>query len=164
MGHQGATGLSTFFQFWCYVTPILGAIIADQYLGKYNTIVIFCGVYIVGLLVLTLTSIPAALDHGAGLGGFIVAVIVIGLGTGGIKSNVAPLIADQYKRRQMVIGHDDKTGERVIIDPAITIQRIYMICKCKLEIQNTSSMLTFFSLLVHQHWFPCSAPNPIHGT
>ncbi|KAH7408402.1 di/tri peptide transporter 2 [Phaeosphaeria sp. MPI-PUGE-AT-0046c] len=127
MGHQGATGLSTFFQFWCYVTPILGAIIADQYLGKYNTIVIFCIVYMVGLLILTCTSIPAALDHGAGLAGFIVAIIVIGLGTGGIKSNVAPLIADQYKRRQMVIGHDDKTGEKVIIDPAITIQRIYMV-------------------------------------
>ncbi|KAH3989776.1 di/tri peptide transporter 2 [Parastagonospora nodorum] len=127
MGHRGATGLSTFFQFWCYVTPILGAIIADQYLGKYNTIVIFCGVYMVGLLILTCTSIPAALDHGAGLGGFIVAIIVIGLGTGGIKSNVAPLIADQYKRRRMVIGHDDKTGEKVIIDPAITIQRIYMV-------------------------------------
>lgn len=127
MGHQGATGLSTFFQFWCYVTPILGAIIADQYLGKYNTIVIFCGVYMVGLLILTCTSIPAALDHGAGLGGFVVAIVVIGLGTGGIKSNVAPLIADQYKRRQMVIGHDDKTGEKVIIDPAITIQRIYMV-------------------------------------
>ncbi|KAF1832365.1 PTR2-domain-containing protein [Decorospora gaudefroyi] len=127
MGHQGATGLSTFFQFWCYVTPILGAVIADQYLGKYNTILIFCLVYIVGLLILTLTSLPTALDHGAGLGGFVVAIIVIGLGTGGIKSNVAPLIADQYKRRQMVIGHDDKTGERVIIDPAITISRIYMI-------------------------------------
>jgi POT family proton-dependent oligopeptide transporter len=131
MGHQGATGLSTFFQFWCYVTPILGAVIADQYLGKYNTIVIFCGVYMVGLLILTCTAIPAALDHGAGLAGFIVAIIVIGLGTGGIKSNVAPLIADQYKRRQMVIGHDDKTGERVIIDPTITIQRIYMIFYCK---------------------------------
>lgn len=81
----------------------------------------------VGLLILTCTSIPTALDHGAGLGGFIVAIIVIGLGTGGIKSNVAPLIADQYKRRQMVIGHDDKTGEKVIIDPSITIQRIYMV-------------------------------------
>jgi POT family proton-dependent oligopeptide transporter len=49
LGHKGATGLSTFFQFWCYVTPILGAIIADQYLGKYNTIVIFCMVRIIML-------------------------------------------------------------------------------------------------------------------
>ncbi|KAF2132509.1 PTR2-domain-containing protein [Dothidotthia symphoricarpi CBS 119687] len=142
MGHKGATGLSTFFQFWCYVTPILGAIIADQYLGKYNTIVIFCGVYILGLLILTCTSIPGALEHGAGLGGFVAALIVIGLGTGGIKSNVAPLIADQYKRRQMVIGTDKKTGERVIIDPAITIQRIYMIFYWCINIGSLSLIAT----------------------
>jgi POT family proton-dependent oligopeptide transporter len=144
MGHKGSTGLNTFFQFWCYgtslygifttfglthlpVTPIFGAIIADQYLGKYNTILLFSFVYIAGLLILVTTSIPSALEHGAGLGGFIVAIIVIGIGTGGIKSNVAPLIADQYRRRQMVVGNDPKTGEKVIIDPAITIQRIYMV-------------------------------------
>ncbi|KAF2198123.1 di/tri peptide transporter 2 [Delitschia confertaspora ATCC 74209] len=127
MGPQGATGLTVFFQFWCYVTPILGAIIADQYLGKYNTILVFCFIYMAGLLILTLTSLPGSLANGAGLGGFIAAMIIIGLGTGGIKSNVAPLIADQYKRRQMAISHDPKTGERVIIDPAITIQRIYMV-------------------------------------
>ncbi|RHZ53723.1 peptide MFS transporter [Aspergillus thermomutatus] len=126
LGHQGATGLTTFFQFWCYVTPILGAIIADQYLGKYKTIVLFCGVYLVGLLILVCTSIPTALEHGAGLGGFVVAILVIGLGTGGIKSNVAPLIADQYKRKKMAVS-TTKKGERVIIDPALTIQRIYMI-------------------------------------
>ncbi|GIK04271.1 hypothetical protein Aspvir_008350 [Aspergillus viridinutans] len=126
LGHQGATGLTTFFQFWCYVTPILGAIIADQYLGKYKTIVLFCGVYLVGLLILVCTSIPSALEHGAGLGGFVVAILVIGLGTGGIKSNVAPLIADQYKRKKMAVS-TTKKGERVIIDPALTIQRIYMI-------------------------------------
>ncbi|KAJ5389049.1 uncharacterized protein N7496_000117 [Penicillium cataractarum] len=126
MGHQGATGLTTFFQFWCYVTPILGAIVADQYLGKYKTIVLFCGVYLVGLLILVCTSIPTALEHGAGMGGFIVAILVIGLGTGGIKSNVAPLIADQYKRKKMAL-LTTKKGERVIIDPALTIQRIYMI-------------------------------------
>jgi POT family proton-dependent oligopeptide transporter len=108
------------------VTPILGAIIADQYLGKYKTIVLFCGVYLVGLLILVCTSIPTALEHGAGLGGFIVAILVIGLGTGGIKSNVAPLIADQYKRKKMAVS-TTKKGERVIIDPALTIQRIYMI-------------------------------------
>lgn len=108
------------------MTPIFGAIIADQYLGKYKTIVLFCFVYIVGLLVLLLTSLPVSLEHGAGLGGFIVAVLVIGLGTGGIKSNVAPLIADQYRRKLMEIKVTPK-GERVIIDPAVTIQRIYMI-------------------------------------
>jgi POT family proton-dependent oligopeptide transporter len=127
MGHKGATGLSTFFQFWCYVTPIFGAIIADQYLGKYNTILVFCFVYLAGLLILTFTSIPGALQHGAGLGGFVVSIIIIGLGTGGIKSNVAPLIADQYKRRQMAVSTDKKTREKIILDPAITIQRIYMV-------------------------------------
>jgi len=29
----------------CTVTPILGAIISDQYLGKYKTILIFCVIY-----------------------------------------------------------------------------------------------------------------------
>lgn len=95
-----------------------------------------------GLLILTCTSIPAALDHGAGLGGFVAAVIVIGLGTGGIKSNVAPLIADQYRRRQMVIGHDNKTGERIIIDPAITIQRIYMIFYWCINVGSLSGLAT----------------------
>ncbi|KAF2801839.1 PTR2-domain-containing protein [Mytilinidion resinicola] len=142
MGQKGATGLGTFFQFWCYVTPIIGAIIADQYLGKYKTILYFCFVYIIGLLILTLTSLPIALQHGAGLGGFIAAIIIIGLGTGGIKSNVAPLIADQYKRRQMVIGTDPKNGERVIIDPAITIQRIYMIFYLCINIGSLSLLGT----------------------
>jgi POT family proton-dependent oligopeptide transporter len=126
MGQKGATGLSTFFQFFCYITPILGAIVADQYLGRYKAIVLFCCVYIVGLLILFLTSLPVALEHGAGLGGFITALIIIGVGTGGIKSNVAPLIADQYTRKKMAV-QTLKTGERVILDPAITYQRIYMI-------------------------------------
>lgn len=60
------------------------------------------------------------------MGGFATAVVIIGIGTGGIKSNVAPLIADQYKRRQLAVS-TTKTGERVILSPALTIQRIYMI-------------------------------------
>ncbi|KAI5301955.1 hypothetical protein KEM56_001189 [Ascosphaera pollenicola] len=141
MGHQGATGLTTFFQFWCYVTPIFGAIIADQYLGKYNTILIHCIIYMVGLLVLVCTSIPKSLEHGAGLGGFIVAIIIIGIGTGGIKSNVSPLIADQYGRRRMAIGRN-KQGERVVIDPAVTIQRIYMIFYGCINIGSLSLLAT----------------------
>jgi POT family proton-dependent oligopeptide transporter len=151
MGHQGATGLTTFFQFWCYVTPIIGAIVADQYLGKYKTIVLFCGVYLVGLLILVCTSIPSALEHGAGMGGFIVAILVIGLGTGGIKSNVAPLIADQYKRKKMALT-TTKKGERVIIDPALTIQRIYMIFYGCINLGSLSLLATPYMELYIGFW------------
>lgn len=40
MGQQAATGLGTFFSFWCYVTPLIGAYVADTYWGRYNTIMI----------------------------------------------------------------------------------------------------------------------------
>ena len=123
LGQSSATGLNQFFQFWCYVTPILGAIIADQYLGRYNTILYFAMVYIVGLIILFCTSLPGAIEHGAALGGLITAMIVIGLGTGGIKSNVSPLIAEQYRGTRQTI-RVEKSGERVIVDPAVTIQRI----------------------------------------
>lgn len=53
-------------------------------------------------------------------------MIIIGLGTGGIKSNVSPLIAEQYRGTKQTI-RVLKSGERVIVDPAATIQRIYMV-------------------------------------
>lgn len=34
LGQQAATGLGTFFSFWCYVTPLLGAWLADTYFGR----------------------------------------------------------------------------------------------------------------------------------
>ena len=106
----------------------MGAIISDQYLGKYNTIFYFAWVYLCGVLILFLTSLPTAIEHGAALGGVIVAMIVIGLGTGGIKSNVSPLIAEQYRNTKQKV-RVLKSGEKVIIDPGATIQRIYMVSR-----------------------------------
>ncbi|GAB7326886.1 hypothetical protein MBLNU13_g10807t1 [Cladosporium sp. NU13] len=143
LGHQGATGLNLFFQWFCYVTPILGAIIADQYLGKYNTILIFAGVYWIGLLILWASALPASIAGGHALGGYIAAIIIIGFGTGGIKSNIAPLIADQYQRRTMAI-KTQKSGERTIIDPAITYQRIYMVFYWCINLGSLSLIATPF--------------------
>lgn len=184
LGHQGATGLNTFFQFFCYrtcqvidksakprlankpsaVTPILGAIIADQYLGKYKTILIFCGVYWVGLLILWTTSLPSSVQGGSALGGYVAAIIVIGFGTGGIKSNIAPLIADQYQRRKMAI-KVQKSGERTIIDPAITYQRIYMIFYwCRLSAGETFCYhISLIILYRYQPRIAISSGHSIHG-
>ncbi|GAB7347471.1 hypothetical protein MBLNU459_g4384t1 [Dothideomycetes sp. NU459] len=141
LDQEGATGLTNFFSFWCYVTPIIGAIVADQYLGKYWTIFYFSIVYMVGSLILFLTSLPVAIENGAALGGLITAMIVIGLGTGGIKSNVSPLIAEQYSNTKAVV-KTLPSGERVIIDPAATIQRIYMIFYLMINIGSLSSIAT----------------------
>lgn len=123
------------------VTPIFGAIVADQYLGRFKAICYFAVVYMIGLLVLVLTSLPVSLQNGAGLGGYIAAILIIGVGTGGIKSNVSPLIADQYTRKRMAIKVLE-TGERVIVDPAVTIQRIYLIFYWCINIGSLSLLAT----------------------
>jgi proton-dependent oligopeptide transporter, POT family len=140
LGQQGATGLGNFFQFWCYVTPILGAIVADQYLGRYKTIIVFACIYACGQLILVTSSIPSAsrITHTVGL---IIAMIVIGIGTGGIKSNVSALIVEQYtntKRYIKVL----KNGERVIVDPTVTIQRMYTWFYWAINIGGLSSLAT----------------------
>lgn len=123
------------------VTPLLGAIVADQWLGRYKAICAFAVVYMVGLLVLMLSSLPISLQHGHGLGGYIAAILIIGVGTGGIKSNVSPLIADQYTRKSMAI-KVLPNGERVIIDPAVTIQGIYLIFYWCINIGSLSLLAT----------------------
>jgi POT family proton-dependent oligopeptide transporter len=89
-----------------------------------------------------LTSLPVSLNHGAGLGGFITAILIIGIGTGGIKCNVSPLIADQYRRKKIAVKTLPKTRERVLIDPAVTIQRIYLVFYCCINVGALSLLAT----------------------
>ncbi|KAJ2159573.1 peptide transporter ptr2 [Coemansia sp. RSA 552] len=123
-GQHLATGLSNFFQFWCYLTPILGAIVADQWLGKFKTILLFSFIYIVGDLILTLTALPDSIRHGGALPGLVIAMITIGLGTGGIKSNVSPMVAEQYGRYRPFV-RKQKGGKEVVIDRDLTVQSIF---------------------------------------
>ncbi|KAJ2903881.1 peptide transporter ptr2, partial [Coemansia aciculifera] len=123
-GKQMATGLINFFQFFCYICPIFGAIVADQWLGKYKTILVFACIYLVGNLILTLTSIPASIRAGGALPGLVVSMIIIGLGTGGIKPNVSPMVAEQYTRTRPFVRRL-KSGKEVLIDRDATIQSMF---------------------------------------
>lgn len=98
---------------------------SDQYLGKFKTITLALGIYIVGLIILVGTSTPAGIENGAAYGGLITAMVVIGLGTGGIKANVTPMCAEQYQNAKPVL-RVLKTGEKVVVDPELTVQRLFM--------------------------------------
>ena len=80
LGQSRATALSCLFQFWCYATSIIGAIVADVWLGRYHAILLFACIYLCGLVIIFTTSLPASLDNGAGFGGLVTAMIVLGLG------------------------------------------------------------------------------------
>ncbi|RHZ83474.1 hypothetical protein Glove_92g42 [Diversispora epigaea] len=156
-GQQVATALSYFFQFFCYITPILGAILADKYFGRYKTIVIFSLIYVLGLIILTVTAIPPAIKAHYSLPGLIVAMVIIGLGTGGIKPNVSPLSADQYAKTQSFI-KILKSGERVIVDPQITLQSIFHYFYLAINIGSLSVVLTTNLEKYFSYWLTFLVP------
>ncbi|KAJ4383315.1 hypothetical protein N0V86_001360 [Didymella sp. IMI 355093] len=141
LSQSRATALSNFFQFWCYVTPILGAVVADQYLGRYLTIKYFSIIYMTGIAVLFATSLPWSIERGAAFPGLLTAMVIIGLGTGGIKSNVSPLIAEQVRSTSAFV-ETRKDGKQVIVDPEITVQRIYMIYYMCINVGSISAIAT----------------------
>jgi len=49
----------------------------------------------------------------------------MGFGTGMFKANISPLVAEQYKRTKLFVV-TTSSGERVIVDPSLTVLRVYM--------------------------------------
>uniref|UniRef100_A0A8C6KVZ9 Solute carrier family 15 member 1 n=1 Tax=Nothobranchius furzeri TaxID=105023 RepID=A0A8C6KVZ9_NOTFU len=93
----------------CYLTPILGAIIADSWLGKFKTIIYLSIVYAVGQVVMAVSAIhditdtnkdgvPDSMTFHVALS--MVGLILIALGTGGIKPCVAAFGGDQFDEDQ----------------------------------------------------------------
>ncbi|GAV74476.1 PTR2 domain-containing protein [Cephalotus follicularis] len=91
----------------CYITPLIGAFIADAYLGRYKTIACFSVVYIFGMTLLALSASIPGLKPTCNADGTcnattnqtavcFVALYLIALGTGGIKPCVSSYGADQF--------------------------------------------------------------------
>ncbi|ETV93186.1 hypothetical protein H310_12790 [Aphanomyces invadans] len=81
-----------------YMSPLMGAYIADEKWGRYRTITTFGVLYLVGDALLATAAHPSVLArHDVAECIFIVGLFVcIGFGTGAIKSNVITLGADQF--------------------------------------------------------------------
>uniref|UniRef100_A0A8B9M2W7 Solute carrier family 15 member 1 n=1 Tax=Accipiter nisus TaxID=211598 RepID=A0A8B9M2W7_9AVES len=93
----------------CYLTPILGALVADSWLGKFKTIVSLSIVYTIGQAIMSVSSINDLTDHNRD--GFpdnvsvhialsMIGLILIALGTGGIKPCVSAFGGDQFEDHQ----------------------------------------------------------------
>ena len=87
MSDEDAKGWYHLFVSAVYFTPLLGAILADVWWGKYKTILLLSLVYCGGHLALALDDTRLGLALGLGL---------IALGAGGIKPCVSAHVGDQF--------------------------------------------------------------------
>ncbi|XP_038887496.1 protein NRT1/ PTR FAMILY 5.2-like isoform X1 [Benincasa hispida] len=114
--HQGIVTSANNVTNWIgtvWMTPIIGAYIADAYLGRYWTFVTASAIYLVGMVLLTMAvTLPALRPPPCGnegkdgqcdkqasplqVGIFYSALYIIALGTGGTKPNISTMGADQF--------------------------------------------------------------------
>jgi POT family proton-dependent oligopeptide transporter len=136
-------------QFWSYFTPLGGAWIADEYWGRYKTIQMANWVSIIGHIILIFSAIPQVIvKPNAAMGIFAVGLIVMGIGTGGFKSNISPLIAEQYKDQKAYV-RVKKNGAKEIVDPATTTARIYLYFYF---LVNTGSLTGSLAMVYSEHF------------
>ncbi|KAJ3410987.1 hypothetical protein HDV05_002931 [Chytridiales sp. JEL 0842] len=99
-----ANGLYHTFKSLCYVTPLIGSAISDSYLDKYKTIVSLSSVYCLGIILLTIFSIPGVLGENLKSPLNLFALLgLIPLGTGGIKPTVSAHGGDQFLYSQKAL-------------------------------------------------------------
>ncbi|KAF2019146.1 peptide transporter PTR2-A [Aaosphaeria arxii CBS 175.79] len=149
LGQRASTGLTTFNSFWSYFTPLFGAYLADQYWGRYKTIQYANIVAIIGHAILIISAIPPVIVRpNAAIAIFAVGLVIMGIGTGGFKSNISPLIAEQYKDAKPYV-RVNKRGQREIVDPAVTTARIYIYFYMLI---NLGSLSGSFAMVYSEHF------------
>lgn len=90
MASNLATSTVHLFKTGVYAFPMIGAIIADRFIGKYSTILSLSLVYCLGHVILSATE-GSILGLGCGL-------MLIAIGSGGIKPCVSAHVGDQFGR------------------------------------------------------------------
>lgn len=86
----------------CYITPLIGALMADSVLGRYKTILLASSIYLGGMVLLTLSASvpylspisPTIPPTGLQYAILYISLAIIALGTGGIKPVVSVFGAD----------------------------------------------------------------------
>ena len=95
-----------YFDMMSYATPLIGAYVADAYLGRFKTMSYSAPIYTVGIVLLAVSASPIAFgdfpylpksEGGWADVGFWVSVTIIGCGTGFIKPCASVFAAEQLK-------------------------------------------------------------------
>lgn len=94
-------------------------------MGRFWTLHLAIGISTIAHVVLVVASSPKVIvQTDASFGVFILGLLCLCVGTGFFKANVSPLLAEQNEDVYMRV--EERNGERVIVDPAITNTRVFL--------------------------------------
>ena len=93
MTESEAVEVMHLFSALIYILPLLGAWIADRFLGRYRTILYISLFYCLGHGVLALADLTESLEMRRNI--LLLGLFIIALGAGGIKPCVSAFVGDQ---------------------------------------------------------------------
>jgi POT family proton-dependent oligopeptide transporter len=158
MGSQAAQGISLFNQFFAYITPLLGAWIADARMGRFWTLHLAIGISTCAHAILVASGAPNVIIHkDASFAAFIIGLICLCIGTGFFKANVSPLLAEQNQDSRMRV--EERNGKRVIVDPAVTNTRVFLYFYLCINIGSLSGQISMVYVeKYHSFWLAWFIP------
>ncbi|KIM94017.1 hypothetical protein OIDMADRAFT_45843 [Oidiodendron maius Zn] len=160
-GLQFSSAFVLLFTFLAYVIPIVGAWIADTRLGRYKTIAI--GVLVCGIahIILIVGAIPSVLQNGHAIAPFLISFFALAIGAGLFKPNIAPIVLDQYQH-QREYTKVLKSGEKVLVDPETTIQRMMLIFYGLINVGAFYAIATDYAEKYVGYWLAYLLPGIIY--
>ncbi|KXS93333.1 hypothetical protein AC579_5201 [Pseudocercospora musae] len=139
-GLQFSNAFVLLFAFLAYIIPIFGAWIADTKLGRFKTVVI---------------------GAGNGIAHFMIYFFLLAIGAGLFKPNVAPIVLDQYGH-QKPYTRTLKGGERVIVDPEVTVQKTMLVIYGFINIGAFFMIATSYSAKYVGFWLAYLLPGIVY--
>ena len=104
---------------------------------------------------------PAILIRGNGVSPFLISLILLALGAGIFKPNVAPTLLDQYTH-QKPYTKMLSNGEKVIIDPEITIQRVLLVFYAFINVGAFFAIATTYTEKYVGFWISFLLPGVVY--
>jgi POT family proton-dependent oligopeptide transporter len=149
-------GINAVKSFLTSATPLLGALIADHYLGRYNTLQYSTIFTLVDHITLVIAALPSVITYPkVALAAFVLGGVLIGIGFGGYRCvifhrtdmihwqvcrpNLVTLLAEQVPERKLRLRVDEK-GNKTIVDSATTRTRVFLYFSCVVNIGSIAGM------------------------
>ncbi|KAF2093282.1 putative MFS peptide transporter [Rhizodiscina lignyota] len=160
-GLQFSNAFVLLFQFLAYAFPILGAWIGDARTGRYNAVAI--GVVICGVahVIMIGGAAPSLLQAGHGAAPFIISLLLLAFGAGIFKPSILPIVLDQYQHQREYV-KVLKSGEKVLVDPETTIQRITLLFYAFVNIGAFFAIATTYAEKRVGYWLAFLLPGIVY--